>query len=592
MKLSIRTAAILASVALLPPSRGADPDDIVLATIDGEDAVTFEDVLYYLGKSGPKAEARVTSADVGEMVETVVDARILIREAEARGYEEEEWFKEASERFRSSTLRDIMGKKLVEDVAITEEDIRAFYKHGAKWRKTSRIITKNRALAETAHRELQRGRPWEEVADEYAIIRTEEEEKGWSFPVPIVYDGLPASNAIYATAVGEHTPPVPENDGIRWAIYRVDKVVHGTIDTYEEARPFTKGGLENAIFAERYDLFAKEMRQKFSIERNEEMWRDLLTLPFAEFRRKWGMRDAAASDAGGVNVTGEEFVSAMLDYFMGTGNTPDEMRAEDPADFAYVIDSLLKNSEDYALLEAAALKNGLDEEPKFVSANKNFRAGQLTERLIHERFISTLPQPTEEEARKYYDERKGEFQILEKVEIYTVAMPERQKLEEFYAKIAAGADLVETGEAYNRAEALRLIDLYEAPPELPPEKEEWLGVVHIYRDPSPAEPDQGLAAQLRPRAFPFTELKELSDLFELEDGRWAFYAPIFYQPFRQKPFEEVEYTCRRRVWEEFLQSEEVNKLSRECVASVRAEYDVELKPASYAAAAARLNAAK
>jgi hypothetical protein len=587
---SLRTAAFaFLSSALLyyAPAAGTD----VLATVDGEPVVTLEDVSHYLGAAQLPAGAEITAGDVEDLVETLVDADVLLREALARGFAEDEGFKNDIARFVSWTLREMKGGMLLEEESVSEEAVRDYYEKGTKWRRVSRILAKNRDLAEAAHRELENGRPWDEVAEEYSIIRTDAERTG-SYPVPLVYDGRAATAAAYETPVGEYTPAVPDNDGIRWVIYRIDKIIHGTGEPYEKERTAARASLENAVLAERYAAFLEKARGEIPIARNEDLWRDLQTIPFEEFHIKWGSPEAVASDVGGVAVTGKDLVAIILDYFGLGADGLDERRDTDPEDFAYVTEALLSKIEGGALLEAAARRDGMDRSPAFTREYETYREGALIRKLIAAEFDTSLPQPTVEQAEEYYENHLDEFRVAEKIELYVVAMPDREKLLGFHERIVAGGDLVLEGEIHNQTEAKRFMDMYELPPESPPEEQEWMGVVQINREPNPAAPDKDFAAELRPRAFRYTDIKKPSEVFQLNDGRWAFYAPIFYQPSRQKTFDEVVDDCKRQVWKEYLGSDEIERLSREWIASLRTGHVVQIDSAAIEKAALHLNAAE
>lgn len=587
---TLLTAALCGVIA--EPGGPSYADTEVLATIDGEVAVTFEDLRFYnLRREGAAAGAPVTAADVDELANILVTADVLVLEAENQRYGEDEETKRLVNDYKSRLLRDRMRNTLLAEEPVTEKEIREFYKRDTKWRKYSLIAAKNREAAEAAYRELREGRPWPEVVREYSLVE-ETLLPGGVSKTPLVYDGMPASEAAFATPVGEYTPPVPANDGIRWQIYRIDKVVHGRTDTFEEDREGLRFTLEGIRAREKSRALAKELRRSVTITRNENMWQALQSEPFSDFREKWATREAVASDVGGVVVTGEELYGIINVYFYAGDEGVNARREKDPEDFAYVTDLLLRQIEDDALLEYEARRRGLDRDPLVVREIENFRAKILTDAFITNEFIAKLPPITDGDCEAYYAAHKEEFATPEWVEVYLVAMPDREELENFYAEIARGADLVETGDAYNMAHGRELMDLYEAPPKLPPEKEEWLGVIRIRREPNAAEPESPFAAELRPRVFPFAGLKELSKVFPLADGRWAFYEPIFYLPFKQGMLDDpgTKLQCQKKAWAAFYASDEVERRSEEWLASLKAKHKIEFARERFGEAARALNA--
>jgi hypothetical protein len=578
-----------AVAAAPPPEAGED----VLATVDGAPAVTVADVLYYY-RNHEAETAPVAADDVAELVEDLAAAKVLLLEAEGKGYGDIPVVIDRCEKYRRASLRDAAYKAFEADAPASEEELRAFYEMDTKWRKYADIRCKNREEAEAARAELAAGRPWEEVLARYSIEENAV-ERGGANDIPMAYDGREASRAVFATPVGGYTAAVPDNDGIRWHVFRVDKIVHGRTDTFEEALPglsVVVPSLKAVLWFEQQ--LVPELRREIKIARDEEMWASLQRDPFLTFAQTWGRPGVVIGDAGGVPCEGEQLVNLIDSFFMKGPDGLDAYRARDPADFAYVTDLILNKMEIEALAIYEAQRRGLDRRPDFIRGQQNYRADLVTSIFVDREFTSALPPLDYEAVQKYFDAHPEQFRTPERVEIYAVIMPDREKLQAFYDDIRAGADLVMTGEAYHHARGLKLMESYEPPPKIPPEQEEWFGVVAITKDPDPAEPDGPYAAELRPRAFPFTRLKELSEIFRLSDGRWAFFAPIFYRPFNQESLDDAGTgeKCDRLAWAEYIAGPEVERRAQEWLDSLRAKHDLVLYPERFAAAAASANSAE
>jgi hypothetical protein len=216
----------------------------------------------------------------------------------------------------------------------------------------------------------------------------------------------------------------------------------------------------------------------------------------------------------------------------------------------------------------------------------------LIDLLYREEFLPRLREPSADEVEIFYQRHKGDFYAPERVEVYLVAMPDRLELEAFYGEIKGGADLVVTGEARNRAREKAAQELYEAPPARPPGEREWLGVVAITADATQANapPDAPFAAELRARVFPPGKLNAVSDVFQLGDGRWAFYEAIYHQPPLQRGLDdpEVAYYCRKGVFGEIIKSPETAAAAEEWIRSLRAGHDVAIDESALARLAIRL----
>ncbi len=580
-------AAALHPFAAPPGTVRAEAD--VLATLDGDPAVTTADVLYYFKSRDVAAERPPVDADdVAKAVDEIVMAKVLVSEAEAAGYGDAELVKKEVAEFRSDKLRELMMQTLRAESPVTEKDLRDFYETGLKWRKYSVIICKNREQAEAARRELGEGRPWEDVFAAYAI--NEDQANAGAFGTPLVYDGREASRAVFETPPGEYTAAVPANDGIRWYVYRVDKVVHGGVDTFDEVRPGLAAVVSSLMGLEKAEELAAELRRSVPVTRKADMWQSLLEEPFATFEAQWGTPGAVVGDAGGIPVFGAPLVFMIYDYLGLDAVGLDEYRGRDPKDFAYVADRILTQLEDRALLEYEAVERGLDKDDAYVRSCENHRAGLITDLFIAREFTAKLPPLTEADVRRYYDTHPEQFLIPEMLECYVIALPDREMVYAFHERVTGGESIVDIGETYNQRRGRELTDAYEAPPRLPPEKEDFVRAIMVYREPNPKEPEFPLTADLRTRVFAYTDVGTLSDVFQLDDGRWAFYEVTYHRPPGQEDFsqEGTKARCRRLAWAEYLSSDEVNRRAQEWLAALRAKHDVALAPELYAQVAATI----
>jgi hypothetical protein len=178
------------------------------------------------------------------------------------------------------------------------------------------------------------------------------------------------------------------------------------------------------------------------------------------------------------------------------------------------------------------------------------------------------------------------------LECYIITLPDREiMVRAFYERVVGGESIVDVGETYNQKRGRELTDAYETPPRLPPEKDDFVRAIEVFREPNPEEPELPLAADLRGRVFASTDIGTLSDVFQLADDRWAFYEVTYYRPAGKEDIsqEGTKFRCRRLAWAEYLSSDEVNLRALEWLAALRAKHDVTLEPELYADIAAAAN---
>jgi len=362
--------------------------------------------------------------------------------------------------------------------------------------------------------------------------------------------------------------------------------------SYEQAAPDIAAILKGRKAEERFRELARGWRKAAPIERNDELWRAVLNTPFAELGSEHSGKDLILSDVGGIPVYFDSVLTTVAEFMYLPPEEVDRMREAKPERYERIWNNFLLDSEDQALLEYEALQEGVDRLPAFRRGVAARRTDILMDMLYRNEFMPEIPAPTDDEIKAYYEAHGDDFFTPERLEVYLVAMPDRAELERFYEEVEAGADTVVDGEARNRARAAAQQELYELPPPLPPEEQEWLGVVAITVDPTlpNAPPDPPFAAELRPRVFPFEKLHVPSETFQLRDGRWAFYEPIYHLPARQAGLDdaEVAYFCRKGVFEKIVRSPEVSAAADEWLASLRARHDVEIDEAALAQVAADL----
>ncbi|MEE8640042.1 MAG: peptidylprolyl isomerase [bacterium] len=591
--LTLRVSMSLASLVLIVA--GCVPThESVVATIDGEYAITAGDISYYYER-GLAAGQWSGEGDVGrtlrDILETAVIGKILELEARERGYADDPLVQKELAAVESRALRDYMWRRIGDAVVVTEAEVFDFYQKSRKRRMYSFIEVDDFARAKEAYEALEAGRPWEEVVAEYSVF-TAYTGEGGKWDAPKEYDRDEFSEALFALEVGAYTDVVEGPDGISWHIYRADKIVHGSGLSYEQATPDIATILKDRKKEERFRELARGWRKAAPIERNDELWREISEAPFADLKAEYAGEGVVLSDVGGVPVYFDSVLETVEKIMYLPPEEVDRMRETKPDRYERIWEKFLSEYEDQALLEYQASREGVDRLPAFRREVAARRTDLMMDILYRNEFVPEIPVPTDDGIKAYYEAHRDDFYTPERVEVYLVAMPDRVELEGFYEEVKAGADLVVTGEARNRARGKAAQELYELPPARPPEEKEWLGVVAITSDPAlpNAPPDPPLAAELRPRVFPFEGLNVLSDVFQLGDGRWAFYEPIYRQPPLRRGLDdpEVAYFCRKGVFEGTVTSPETSAAAEEWIRSLRARHDVEVDEAALARVVAEL----
>jgi len=584
----IRTLSLL--LVLAAGARAADGD--VIAVVDGVPAVTAADFAFYYARAAAEGGEAPAPRDV---LDDAVTGQVLAREAEAAGLAGGADVAAAVESYRRQMLRDYSWRSVEEGVTVSDDEVRAFFEKRSRRRLYSFVETDDPARAAAALAALRSGRSWDEVVAEYSIF-TAYGGPGGAWEVPMEFSGDDASVALFALAPGAFTDVVAAPNGLAWFIYRCDKVVHGDGVTFEQAQPALEAAVRAVKVERRWRELAAAWRRDAPITRDAAVWADVNAQPFADLETAYYGRGQNISEVGGVAVPFDGVFAEVARHLARPPAEVDAFRAARPDQYRRMWEYYLGAAEDVALLEYEASREGADRAPEFARALAARRAGLLVDKLYETGFLAAAAEPSAAEVAAYYDAHRADFYVPERVEVYVAAIRERAAVEAFYREVRDGGDLVVLGEARNRAREAAERVMEDLPPAPPPAAREWYGTVAIAAAATPANTPRDAAPsadELRARVYPFRGLDQLSDVFRLADGRWAFYKTIYHEPARQRGLDEAEvtYYCREAAWRERLESPAGAAAVAAWLAAVKARHAVAVDEASFAAAVRALPAA-
>lgn len=567
-----------------------------LVVIDGKRVIAAEELSWFYEKVRERGSIPEPSeAVLRELLDDLVFNEIISAEGEERGYAEDPGiaallFSEYKNALREGTLSRVSA-----DVAVTEEEIAAFWEKAKNRRMYSFIRTHDRARAEEAYAALQAGKPWAEVVAGYSDF-TNYAGPGGKWTAPMEYTGDPISEALFAVAApGQYTPVVETADHMAWFILRLDKIIPGAYKDLESARSFITGVLTQVKVGDKIREVIAAVRAAEPARRDENFLADLPQLTQEELNAKYRGRGFVISRVGEFAVGYDELYDDVIRRWGPTPEEYEQTRTTRPDYFWKVWDLALTGLEDDLYVVLAARRDGLAETTPFRLRLAVYKTSLFFQRLFKEEFLKGVPSPTEADIRAYYDEHREDFKVSEFVSVYLVVMPKRADIIDFHRRVKGGADCVVEGERYKQNKALAELEAGAVPPSLPPEQQEWLGQVSVTREP-PAEAlgaEADWAGILRARVFPAPAdggVGTLSEPFRIPDGRWAFYKIIGYQPLAYKGLDDAEVVgrCRNALMEQTLNDPGVRVQYDEWLASLRTRHKISVDEKAFKAAAAAL----
>lgn len=568
-----RSLRALMAVFMLAPAALAAADE-ALAAIDGQKVIPIDDLLYFYQRQFP-GPAPATAAEALERLDLVIGniltGEILRIEAEARGFGDDVMIKATLAAEESQNLRAYYRGKMAEAITIDEAAVQAFYDKAKQRRLYGFITTDTKTQADEAWAELEAGRSWRKVLRKYSTFKHYPNADG-TWPAPMGYGGDPVSEALFALEPGEYTTPLSDAFGLSWSIYRSIKKVHGDGRGFDEARGDVVITLQNRELQRQIEELAKARRDTAPITRDPQIWDAVKTKSLSELRDLYYGKGMAISTVDWIPVGFDEVLDVVPKAAPLGPEELEALRQTKPDRYEAIWDDVTRHFEEEAVLEYEARREGILDEPAVARNSRIRRTELLIQKFYEEDFLAALPPPTDEEIQKYYEDHRAEFLTPERTEVYLAAMPKEKELKDFYKKVKKGTDMVVTGEARIRARAEASDAKEELPPPVAPENSDFYGTIIITAAPS--EGENPLAAELRPRVFPFQKLNEPSEIFRLADGRWAFYMPIYHVEAQQHGLDEAEvlYFCRKGVQAGKVQ--ESDAVARAWLDAVRARHRI------------------
>ncbi len=588
---TLAAAALLWLGATLSGCSGCGYDEKrPIATIDGKATITVGDFVYHYKRAvemAPPQDKPVinTFDDAKDFLDDIVTARVLEMEAEALGYADDENLKKEIETHRSNLLRERARQKVEDSVKVTEAEILDHFNKNKEWRRVSFIVCDKKDQAEKAYAELKAGKPWNEVVKKYTI-REDNKDKGGKEEQDVMYYGDNVSRAVYKAEVGKYTPVVESEGGDVWFIVRVDEKVPGLKEEYAKVKDKFRNDIKGYKVSVKTMEYLEKLRKEAPIELDRKVYDALIKGDIADAKEKYNRQGVAVSKVGDIPVYFESWYEGMF-LHLGVGEEGiEDFRRKNREQYEKAMDDRLRALENDALLEYDAIRSGADKEEDFVRDVNRFRAGKLVDKFYDDVFVATIPEVTEGEIKEYYENHIEEFQDLERAEVQLVAFPQKAEAEEVRAEVVAGGDIgAVAGERVGKFwKALEEKGEIKEPP--PPEKTPLSEIVMVYKEAESAKTEAGpgpggagttLAAEIRPRVFK-AKKDDVSEVFKLKDGRWAFFLYLEHYPFVQHTLDEEEYRgmAEGGAQREKITSPEVDNKCKAWFAELRAKHEIDI----------------
>jgi len=268
---------------------------------------------------------------------------------------------------------------------------------------------------------------------------------------------------------------------------------------------------------------------------------------------------AAASDATAVARIGRKTITAAdLDQLMAT--LPQHVQGDFAGARGRV--RLLDQMVNREVMVQAARDQGLQRGPEIAKQLREFEANVLTQ-AYQTKLVENLPQPTEADIKKYYDEHPDEFTIQPRANASWILCKTRREAEAAHRRVTAGK------EKFSDVARAVSIDTETAPD----------GGLLGYFNPTGYVRGVGNRPDFAARAFALDQ-GATGDVFEWDAGTWGFIRVHEKTEGRAEPFERAHERIAARLKPTLTDSiyqSEVARLRDRYKARVLVDLDKELE---------------
>jgi peptidyl-prolyl cis-trans isomerase C len=583
---SLKLGCLLFTVSLvggLLGCAGVDSNRPV-ATIDGENVITAGDYLYRYHRALDKAplgnKPQInTLDDARAFLDDLITGRVLELEAEARGFDEDPVFKRDVATHRRKVLNNMLTEDILAEITVTENDLREYFNRSTHPRYIGLIVTKSKERAEKAKKALDSGRAFEDVVEEFSEdVATK--KTGGKNPAPIYYKIAPVHKAIFELEdKGDYTDVIYREFYDMYFIYRYEGDAEPVELEYEKEKENMREKLETYLTENIISESVEELRDDVKIERNGDVYDDVLSLSPAEVKKRHYNPFTVIATVGKTPIYFDDFWDAFVYRSKLSRVDVDVFRKSDPESFEEVIEKVLDVFIRQALVEAEAERRGITEREEFVREMNRFRGVRLIDRMNEEVFFPTVPKVTDEEVVAYFEEHKSSYAVPEAMEGRCIILKNRSYVGELHTVAGTGGFKTATEKAFVYLAGKYGEESLKGP--LPATRDEIVARFRVTKDPSyqvrgEAEEPEYLT-RLREYVFDYPE-GVLSPVVDLKDGRYLIFLNEKYTTYKERSLDDkgVYPIVKADAQTEVNMSEETDRKSREWFADLKAKHKIEI----------------
>jgi len=375
------------------------------------------------------------------LVDSLIVTQLLINAAYEKNIDKLEELSRVVLANRNRFLLDALyQEKIVKDSDPSDAAVKQFYNNLEFQLRASHILVDNFDTANLLVDKLKAGENFEKLAYDYSIDQSAKRNRGdlgyflWGAMIDEFQE------AAFAMEPGEISPPVKTRFGYH-IIKVVDRTPNDLRGEYDKIKDSLKIQLANMNRQKRMMSYMDEIKTKYNVKvdtatcdyllyKRAELYPPelLAQVPKNDFDLEQLDRNEkelvlAAWDGGQIS---------LLEYFSLSRSFPENARPNfDQYDSLSSFIFRLKTEE---ILAIEATRLGLDQQEYFTKKLNKFKEYTMAD-IMKSDSIPQLPAPTEEVARKYYDEHQEEFTEPMKIHVFEILLSDEVKANSLREKI-------------------------------------------------------------------------------------------------------------------------------------------------------------
>ncbi|MGQ9705514.1 MAG: peptidylprolyl isomerase [bacterium] len=436
---------IVIGIALISLYGCRDYDVKKPITAVGDRITTIEEfVNYYInatkyGRPSSIPEMK-TIDDVKTFLKTLLYKDALVLEAEARGLFEDEEYKTQYENKKISMALEDLSKTITAGVKVSDEEVMDLYKHLDRSVIAQGIYLDTKKMANEALQRIKNGENFEDVAKEYDPFWKElnkPREREFAY---ILDEGI---QELFNLKVGETTGVIQIPNNFGYVILKVVKIIPLEVEPFDDIKENLKESIKEIKSGKMLTSYNERLLEEYPFEIFEK------NLRIAVDGTDQDIIEAAKNKLPIAKI-GDE--TATFNELFPDGIPSDlfkKVRNESREEAYESLVDIIKREAGTRFFRKRAIELKGWEKPEYQKELQDFKEEWAIDKLYAMDFKPTVPVPTDEQIREYYEKNKNWYDDPAEVTVRMIKTKDLNTANEVYKLMTTGEDIEKLVKKYS-----------------------------------------------------------------------------------------------------------------------------------------------